>query len=62
MTTKRYFAVVVALQPELMLANWIIYEKRGKWRLGSDAELSSPLTWREEAGAGDAPAVPSPGS
>ena len=62
MTTKRYFAVVVALQPELMLANWIIYEKRGKWRLGRDAELSSPLTWRDEAGVGTAPAVPSPGS
>ena len=39
---KRYFAVVVTLQPELMLADWIIYEKRGKWKLGADAVVMDP--------------------
>ena len=44
-TTKRYFAAVVVLQPELMLADWIIYEKRGKWRPGTDAETVAPSFW-----------------
>jgi hypothetical protein len=51
-TTKRYFAVVVVLQPELMLADWIIYEKRGRWPLGYDAALQTPTGWQ--------PAVPLP--
>jgi len=41
-TTKRYFAVVVVLQPELMLADWIIYETCGRWSLGLDAVAISP--------------------
>jgi hypothetical protein len=44
-TTKRYFAVVVVLQPELMLADWIVYEKRGKWHPGEDAIAATPETW-----------------
>lgn len=48
LTTKRYFAVVVVLQPELVLADWIIYEKRGKWHFGEDAVLASPATWRRD--------------
>lgn len=43
-TTKRYFAVVVLLQPELMLADWIIYEKRGKWHPGVDAISVAPAS------------------
>ncbi len=43
---KRYFAVVLVLQPELMLADWIIYEKRGKWALGRDAEIVTPQSWQ----------------
>lgn len=46
-TTKRYFAVVVVLQPELMLADWIVYEKRGKWHPGLDAVPATPDTWLE---------------
>jgi hypothetical protein len=49
-TTKRYFAVVVVLQPELMLADWIIYEKRGKWHPGLDAVPSTPATWLDRQG------------
>ena len=52
-TTKRYFAVVVVVQPELMLADWIIYEKRGKWHPGMDARVITPSEWdlseREDA-------------
>ncbi len=45
---KRYFAVVLTLQPELMLADWIIYEKHGKWPLGADAVPATPATWGAE--------------
>lgn len=45
---KRYFVVVVVLQPELMLADWIIYERRGKWRLGAGAVVAAPGMWGEE--------------
>lgn len=45
-TTKRYFAVVVLLQPELMLADWILYEKRGKWHPGLDAKTVTPADWQ----------------
>lgn len=44
-TTKRYFAVVVVLQPELMLADWLVYEKRGKWQPGLDAIPATAATW-----------------
>lgn len=42
---KRYFATVVILQPELMLADWIIYERRGKWHPGQDARVAMPDQW-----------------
>lgn len=47
---KRYFAVVVVLQPELMLADWIIYEKRGRWRPGQDAQVVGPQFWLPSPG------------
>ena len=47
---KRYFVTVITLQPELMLADWIIYEKRGKWHPGQDAQLATPATWQAAAG------------
>lgn len=56
-TTKRYFAVVVIVQPELMLANWIIYEKRGKWTPGQDAVVATPMTWQPELDASTAEAA-----
>lgn len=46
---KRYFTVVVLLQPELMLADWIIYEKRGKWKPGTDAVAVLPSDWSPSA-------------
>ena len=56
-TTKRYFAVVVALQPELMLADWIIYEKRGRWTLGIDAQNITPQFWQPFPQPGDPSAI-----
>lgn len=46
--TKRYFAVIVVLQPELLLADWIFYEKRGKWTPGLDAVTATPATWSDQ--------------
>lgn len=46
---KRYFAVVLLLQPELMLADWIIYEKRGKWMQATDAVVTKPEMWGSES-------------
>ena len=57
-TTKRYFAVVVALQPELMLADWIIYEKRGKWTPGLDAISATPQIWQPGNPLQDASSAP----
>jgi hypothetical protein len=42
---KRYLVTVAILQPELMLADWIIYEKKGKWTPGLDALRVSPDQW-----------------
>ena len=35
--TKRYLATLLVLQPEAVLADWIVYEKKGKWTPGKDA-------------------------
>lgn len=69
---KRYFAIVVTLQPELMLADVIIYEKRGKWKLGADAVTVTPDIWGSlppanrqvglATGSGDATPPGPPGS
>ena len=45
-TNRLYFTVVLVLQPELMLTDWIIYEKRGKYPLGYDASIVAPTTWK----------------
>jgi hypothetical protein len=39
--TKRYLATLILLQPEAVLADWIVYETKGKWTPGEDA---IPLT------------------
>jgi len=44
--TKRYAAFLAVAQPELLLADWIVYERRGKWALGAGAQpftSSEPL-------------------
>ncbi len=46
LTTKRYAAALLVLQPEIILASWIIYEKRGKWTPGLDTVAATPSTWQ----------------
>jgi hypothetical protein len=43
--TKRYLATLIAIQPEAILADWIVYEAKGKWRPGVDATVISPGDW-----------------
>jgi hypothetical protein len=40
--TKRYLATLIAIQPEAILADWIIYETKGRWRPGLDAIALPP--------------------
>jgi hypothetical protein len=40
--TKRYLATLLVIQPEALLASWIVYEKKGKWTPGQDATQLSP--------------------
>jgi len=35
--TKRYLATLIVIQPEAVLADWIVYETKGKWTPGLDA-------------------------
>jgi hypothetical protein len=37
LTTKRYLATLLVLQPAIVVVDWIVYEKRGKWVVGRDA-------------------------
>ncbi len=46
--TKRYVAVLAVLQPELLLADWLLYETRGRWHPGHDAQRATPATWQGE--------------
>ncbi len=40
--TKRYLFTLIVLQPELVVADWLIYEARGRWSPGQDAQLLTP--------------------
>lgn len=46
LTTKRYVAALIVLQPEFVIADLIAYERRGKWTLGLDAQRLAPEDWR----------------
>ena len=41
--TKRYATFLAVTQPELLLADWIVYERRGRWTLGQNAQAFAPL-------------------
>jgi hypothetical protein len=43
--TKRYLTTLIVLQPEAVLADWIVYETKGKWTPGRDAAELSPASW-----------------
>ena len=47
--TKRYVAALAVLQPELLLADWLLYEKRGRWHVGLDAIAIGPAAWQPMA-------------
>ncbi len=55
--TKRYVAALVVLQPELLLADWLLYETRGRWHPGGDAQTIAPSTWLNERRTHQDPAV-----
>ncbi len=43
--TKRYLVTLIVIQPEAILADWIVYEAKGKWPPGRNAEPLSPGLW-----------------
>ena len=45
LTNRLYLSTLLVLQPEIILADLIIYEKRGKWTLGADAQVIAPVDW-----------------
>lgn len=47
--TKRYAAVIGVLQPELLLADWIIYEDKGRWTPGRDTIRLTPAAWLQQS-------------
>jgi hypothetical protein len=49
--TKRYLATLLVIQPEAILADWIIYEKKGKWTPGQNATTLTPSTLTTNVGA-----------
>lgn len=53
LTTKRYMATLLVIQPEIILAAWIDYERCGKWPLGQDAIAIDPAFWRATPGSTD---------
>jgi hypothetical protein len=46
--TKRYLAFFLVAQPELALADWIIYENKGKWKPKLPTQPLSPASWTAE--------------
>ncbi|MGI4829848.1 MAG: hypothetical protein ACRYFU_16880 [Janthinobacterium lividum] len=46
--TKRYLFALLVLQPEVILADWIVYERLGKWTPGLDASVIHPEDWNSE--------------
>ena len=46
LTTKRYLATLLVIQPEFVLADWIVYERHGRWKPGLDAEAIAPESWQ----------------
>ena len=44
--TKRYLATLLAIQPEAIFADWIVYETKGKWTPGLDATAITPSEWQ----------------
>ncbi len=61
--TKRYLAALIVLQPEVIVTSLIVYEKRGKWTPGLDAQIITPDHWQPtDESSAQAQAPPSSGS
>lgn len=45
LTNRLYLCTLLVLQPEIIAASAIIYEKRGKWTPGLDAKTMQPAAW-----------------
>ena len=58
LTNRLYLVTLLAIQPEIILADWIIYEKRGKWTPGLDAIALRPDEWSEALVGGAVTSVP----
>lgn len=46
LTNHYYLTTLLIIQPEIILADTVIYEKRGKFRIGDDAQTVSPADWQ----------------
>lgn len=47
LTNHYYLTTLLILQPEIILADTIVYEKRGKFAIGTDASAVTPESWTE---------------
>ncbi len=45
LTNHYYLATLLVIQPEIIVADTVIYEKRGKFRIGDDAQIVKPADW-----------------
>ena len=46
LTNRYYLTTLLIIQPEIILADSVIYEKRGKFRIGDDARTIAPSEWQ----------------
>jgi hypothetical protein len=46
--TKRYLATLLVIQPEVVLGSWVIYETKGKYTPGMDAQKLTPDFWMQQ--------------
>jgi hypothetical protein len=47
--TKRYCATLIVIQPVGLIADFVLYEKNGRFRVGTNAEPVPPTFWEQPA-------------
>ena len=64
LTNHYYLTTLLIIQPEIILADTVIYEKRGKFRIGTDAQTVTPDAWHPLSPdlASTAPSAADPGT
>ena len=60
LTNRLYLGTLLVIQPELILADLVIYEKRGKWTVGTDSQPIAPDDWQPSSPSADDAMSPSP--